>query len=108
MELVSLHDPNEEEGGKGRVEVELDERRTTWAERTEAEPNSSLFFWGFQREYYRQRARGGFGLILSEGTLIEPQGTEWPCAAGIWSEEQVKAWKEITDAVHEEKGAIFW
>jgi len=45
---------------------------------------------------------------LSEGTLVEPQGTEWPLAAGIWSEEQVKAWKEITDAVHQEKGAIFW
>lgn len=24
-------------------------------------------------EYYRQRARGGFGLILTEGTLVEPQ-----------------------------------
>ncbi len=28
-----------------------------------------------QKEYYTQRA--GAGLILTEGTLIEPQGTEW-------------------------------
>lgn len=53
------------------------------------------------REYYVQRARGGAGLILAEGTLIEPQGTEWPHAPGIWSEEHVRAWKKITDGVHE-------
>lgn len=41
------------------------------------------------KEYYTQRAAGGCGLILAEGTLISQQGTEWPHAPGIWSEEQV-------------------
>jgi 2,4-dienoyl-CoA reductase-like NADH-dependent reductase (Old Yellow Enzyme family) len=53
-------------------------------------------------EYYTQRARGGAGMILSEGTLICHQGTEWPHAAGLWEEEHVEAWKKITDAVHKE------
>ncbi|KAK0439026.1 FMN-linked oxidoreductase [Desarmillaria tabescens] len=43
-------------------------------------------------EYYRQRAAGGAGLIN---------------AFGIWSQEQVNGWKNVTDAVHEEGGVIF-
>ncbi|KAG7097193.1 hypothetical protein E1B28_004565 [Marasmius oreades] len=58
-------------------------------------------------EYYRQRARGGAGLILTEGTLITPQGSEWPYAPGIWSEEQVNGWKKVTSAVHEEGSLMF-
>ena len=42
-------------------------------------------------KHYNQRARGGAGLILSEGTLIVQQGTEWANAPGIWSDEQVEA-----------------
>lgn len=58
-------------------------------------------------EYYRQRARGGFALLLTEGTLIERQGTEWPNAPGIWSSDQVAAWRKVTDAVHAEGSFIF-
>ncbi|KAJ9090549.1 hypothetical protein DSO57_1001517 [Entomophthora muscae] len=56
-------------------------------------------------DYYAQRATAG--LILSEGVLIEPQGTEWPEAPGIWSDKQISGWKKVTDAVHEKGGAIF-
>ncbi|KAJ7451174.1 flavoprotein NADH-dependent oxidoreductase [Mycena latifolia] len=52
------------------------------------------------KEYYLQRAIGGAGLIVNEGTLITRQGTEWPQAPGIWSKEQIAAWKTIVDAVH--------
>ncbi|THU79682.1 FMN-linked oxidoreductase [Dendrothele bispora CBS 962.96] len=58
-------------------------------------------------EYYRQRAKGGASLIVSEGALVSRQGTSWPHAPGIWSEEQVVAWKKITDAVHEEGAVMF-
>ncbi|KAK0484429.1 hypothetical protein IW261DRAFT_1330659 [Armillaria novae-zelandiae] len=58
-------------------------------------------------EYYRQRAQGGAGLIITEGTLISQQGSQWQNAPGIWSEDQVKGWKNVTDAVHEEGGVIF-
>ncbi len=54
--------------------------------------------------YYRQRA--GAGLILTEATGISREGLGWPSAPGIWSEEQVEAWKPITRAVHEEGGLI--
>lgn len=52
-------------------------------------------------------ARAGCGLILSEGALISPQGSEWPSAPGIWGPEHVAAWKKVTDAVHAAGGLIF-
>lgn len=55
--------------------------------------------------YYTQRASAG--LIISEATQISPQGQGYPCTPGIYSEEQVAAWKNITDAVHEAGGRIF-
>lgn len=58
-------------------------------------------------EYYAQRAAGGAGLIISEGTLITPQGTEWPDAPGMWVREQVEGWKKVTDAVHRKGGYIY-
>ncbi|KAJ7474506.1 flavoprotein NADH-dependent oxidoreductase [Mycena galericulata] len=52
------------------------------------------------KTYYDQRASGGAGLIVTEGTLITRQGSEWPDAPGIWNKTQVKEWKKITDSVH--------
>ncbi|KAJ7851976.1 hypothetical protein B0H13DRAFT_41846 [Mycena leptocephala] len=59
------------------------------------------------KEYYVQRAAGGAGLIVSEGTLIIRQGTEWPEAPGIWDKSQVAGWKKITDAVHDAGSKIY-
>lgn len=55
-------------------------------------------------EYYRQRASAG--LIITEATGISQQGLGWPYAPGIWSDEQVAAWKPVTQAVHEANGRI--
>lgn len=55
-------------------------------------------------EYYRQRASAG--LIITEATGISQQGLGWPYAPGIWSGEQVAAWKPVTQAVHEAGGRI--
>ncbi len=56
-------------------------------------------------EYYRQRA--GAGLIISEGSQISAQGVGYPRTPGIHSEAQIKGWKRVTDAVHEQGGRIF-
>ncbi|KQT35038.1 alkene reductase [Sphingomonas sp. Leaf412] len=55
-------------------------------------------------EYYRQRA--GAGLIISEATGISAQGLGWPNAPGLWTAEQVEAWKPVTAAVHDAGGRI--
>ncbi|KAJ7113935.1 hypothetical protein C8R44DRAFT_630552 [Mycena epipterygia] len=59
------------------------------------------------RKYYEQRAVGGAGLIVSEGTLITRQGTEWPDAPGIWDQSQIEGWRKITDAVHAAGSKIY-
>jgi len=56
-------------------------------------------------EYYRQRA--GAGLIISEGVPVDPMGVGYAQVPGIWSQQQVEAWKPITQAVHEAGGRIF-
>jgi 2,4-dienoyl-CoA reductase-like NADH-dependent reductase (Old Yellow Enzyme family) len=56
-------------------------------------------------EYYVQRASAG--LILSEGTIVMPNGVGYADTPGIWSDEQVAGWRHVTDAVHEAGGRIF-
>jgi N-ethylmaleimide reductase len=55
--------------------------------------------------YYAQRASAG--LIISEGINISKQATGSPLTPGIYNEEQINAWKKVTQAVHEKGGAIY-
>jgi 2,4-dienoyl-CoA reductase-like NADH-dependent reductase (Old Yellow Enzyme family) len=57
-------------------------------------------------EYYRKRAADGIGLIITEGTVISPQGKGNPGVPGLYSQEQITAWKKVTEAVHAEGGTI--
>lgn len=55
-------------------------------------------------EYYTQRA--GAGLILSEATSVTPMGVGYPDTPGIWSDDQVRGWSNVTKAVHANGGRI--
>lgn len=55
-------------------------------------------------QYYVQRASAG--LIISEATAVMPQGVGYADTPGIWSDEQVVGWKQVTDAVHAAGGRI--
>jgi len=55
-------------------------------------------------EYYVQRASAG--LIITEATAVTPQGVGYAHTPGIWSDEQVEGWKQITSAVHAAGGKI--
>ena len=56
-------------------------------------------------EYYTQRASAG--LILSEGINISEQALGSPFTPGIFTTEQIEAWKKVTRSVHEKGGLIF-
>lgn len=56
-------------------------------------------------EYYAQRA--GAGLIITEGVYPAVTARSFPGQPGIESTEQVAAWKEVADAVHERGGYLF-
>ncbi|MFA9207185.1 MAG: alkene reductase [Yersinia sp. (in: enterobacteria)] len=55
-------------------------------------------------EYYRQRASAG--LIVTEATQISFQAKGYAGAPGLHTQEQLNAWKKITQAVHDEGGHI--
>ncbi|KAI8896251.1 hypothetical protein BC833DRAFT_598232 [Globomyces pollinis-pini] len=57
-------------------------------------------------EYYSQRATDG-GLIITEGTIIAYEAGGAVNAPGIYSEEQIAAWRKVTDAVHAKGGIIY-
>jgi anthraniloyl-CoA monooxygenase len=54
--------------------------------------------WHFQ--HYTSRAVGGLGLILTEMTAVSETGRISDGCAGIYTINQVNAWKRITDFIH--------
>ncbi len=56
-------------------------------------------------EYYAQRASAG--LIVAEGTNISAQARGYALTPGLYTDEQVQAWKAVTSAVHARGGRIF-
>lgn len=58
-------------------------------------------------EYYAQRASTPGTLLISEGTFITAKAGGFEDAPGIYSPEQLAAWKKIFDAVHEKGSKIF-
>ncbi|GBF95506.1 12-oxophytodienoic acid reductase [Raphidocelis subcapitata] len=56
--------------------------------------------------YYAQRASEG-GLMIAEATCIMPQAHGYPHTPGVYTRQQVDAWRPIVEAVHE-KGATFF
>jgi N-ethylmaleimide reductase len=57
-------------------------------------------------QYYAQRATPG-GLIIAEASPIAATGFGSPGVPGIYSEQQIKGWREVVDAVHAKGGVIF-
>ena len=56
-------------------------------------------------KYYRQRASAG--LIITEASQVSAEGVGYPATPGIYNEQQVNGWKQITDAVHDEGSHIY-
>ena len=58
-------------------------------------------------EYYRRRAAGGVGLIITEGTCVDHKAANgYPNVPYFHGEAALAGWKKIVDAVHGEGGKI--
>ncbi|MCI1747058.1 MAG: NADH:flavin oxidoreductase/NADH oxidase [Acidipropionibacterium sp.] len=55
---------------------------------------------------YGSFAIGGFGLIVAEATAVDAVGRISPFDTGLWNDQQVDAWRTVTDAVHSLGGRI--
>jgi len=58
----------------------------------------------FAARYYAQRA--GAGLIIAEATQVSAQAQGYADTPGCYTDDQIKGWKKVTDAVHENGGTI--
>jgi N-ethylmaleimide reductase len=56
-------------------------------------------------DYYGQRASAG--LLITEASQVSQQGQGYQDTPGIYSKEQVEAWRKVTDRVHQRGGKIF-
>ena len=56
-------------------------------------------------KYYAQRATAG--LIITEGTPVSPFARGYLWTPGIYTNEQIEGWSQVTRAVHEANGIIF-
>lgn len=56
--------------------------------------------------YYTQRTTKG-AFLISEATGISNTAHAYKDTPGIWTREQVEAWKPIVDAVHQKGGVFF-
>lgn len=58
-------------------------------------------------DYYRRRAAGGAGLIITEGTCVDHiAASGYPDVPYFHGEERLAGWKKVVDAVHEAGGKI--
>jgi len=55
--------------------------------------------------YYQRRANAG--LIITEGTIIRPDGRGYSNVPAIYTKEHIRGWQKVTDAVHSRAGHIF-
>ncbi|MBC3478029.1 NADH:flavin oxidoreductase [Pseudomonas taiwanensis] len=58
--------------------------------------------------YYERFAKGGFGLVISEGVYTDQKhSTAYHYQPGISDEEQARSWRSVTDRIHTHQSAVF-
>jgi N-ethylmaleimide reductase len=55
-------------------------------------------------EYFAQRSSAG--LMITDATMVSPQAIGYLDSPGMWTDEHVEAWREVTAAVHAVGGVI--
>ncbi|KAJ6563956.1 hypothetical protein B0H19DRAFT_1285056 [Mycena capillaripes] len=78
--------------------------------RLRVDPNTNVIF-PIVKEYYAQRASTPGTFIISEGTVVAKKAGAHSgvhaSSPGIWSDAQIAAWREVTDAVHARGSFIY-
>lgn len=57
-------------------------------------------------EYHETKARGGWGLIITEDFRISEDTGGFANLPGLWRDDQITGYKRLTDAVHAHDGKI--
>ncbi|KAJ7137844.1 NADH:flavin oxidoreductase/NADH oxidase [Mycena epipterygia] len=59
------------------------------------------------KDYYTQRASTPGTFLIAESTIIAAKAGGYPNMPGIWSADQINAWKEVVKSVHSKGSFIF-
>ncbi len=57
--------------------------------------------------YHEAKAKGGWGLIITEDYAVDPTGKGFSCVAGLWDDSQIASHSELTKRVHQYASKIF-
>jgi 2,4-dienoyl-CoA reductase-like NADH-dependent reductase (Old Yellow Enzyme family) len=52
--------------------------------------------------YYRRRAAGGVGLVITEGTWVHEAGANEPDVPRMFGDKALQGWRDVVDEVHAE------
>lgn len=57
--------------------------------------------------YHEAKARGGWGLIITEDYAVDPKGRGFPNLPGLWNDSQIESHLKFTKRIHDIGGTIF-
>ena len=57
--------------------------------------------------YHEEKAKGGWGLIITEDYRISPDSGGYPHICGLWDESQIESHKRFTDIIHQYESKVF-
>jgi 2,4-dienoyl-CoA reductase-like NADH-dependent reductase (Old Yellow Enzyme family)/thioredoxin reductase len=57
--------------------------------------------------YMEEKAKGGWGLLITEDYCVQPAGKGYSRIPGFWKEEHVASSRRVTEAVHKHGSKIF-
>ncbi len=57
--------------------------------------------------YHEAKAKGGWGLIITEDYNVAPEGHGFSCTAGLWNDGQIESHSELPKRVHKYGATIF-
>jgi len=86
----------------GNIELS---NRILYAPMTRSRANEEGVQPDFVAEYYGQRATAG--LLITEATNVSAMAKGYVRTPGIYNEEQIASWRNVTERVHAEGGKIF-
>ena len=57
--------------------------------------------------YHEAKAKGGWGLIITEDYAVDPTAKGFSCVAGLWDDSQIPSHSELTKRIHQYDTKIF-
>lgn len=58
-------------------------------------------------KYHEEKAKGGWGLIITEDYIVTPEAGNCQKLPGLWDDAQIEGNKKLTEAVHKHGSKIF-